>query len=207
MFTQSKKAKIWHSIDLTAAAQAINQPRLRLVKALSYLEEQEYITLQATGVRQGYRFVNRPQNISQTSAKLYSWILEQERRNLAKVDNVINLVGWQGCQGNYLLNYFGEQRKSTCGHCSWCLQDKTTSKFSYVNSTPFSSADRQLIKELSNDSRISQLTTARQLTRFLCGVSSPFIAKYKLKSHPRFGRYNDVPFKEVLKLVETELSS
>jgi ATP-dependent DNA helicase RecQ len=40
------------------------------------------------------------------------------------------------------------------------------------------------------------------MARFLCGLASPATTRAKLTRDARFGRLGDVPFREVLQLVE-----
>ena len=46
------------------------------------------------------------------------------------------------------------------------------------------------------------LATPRQLTRFLCGLTSPASTRGHLRKHARFGMLDTVPFKQVLAFVE-----
>jgi hypothetical protein len=46
------------------------------------------------------------------------------------------------------------------------------------------------------------LAGPRAFTRFLTGLSSPRQTRGKLKSHPLFGAFANVPFAEVLRRVE-----
>ena len=47
--------------------------------------------------------------------------------------------------------------------------------------------------------RARALAGSRAFTRFLTGLSSPRQTRGKLKSHPLFGAFADVPFAEVLR--------
>jgi ATP-dependent DNA helicase RecQ len=46
------------------------------------------------------------------------------------------------------------------------------------------------------------LAGPRQLARFLCGLSSPATSRARLTQDPRFGALADVPFQDVLDLVQ-----
>ncbi|MDX1519990.1 MAG: RecQ family ATP-dependent DNA helicase, partial [Anaerolineae bacterium] len=58
LFSLAKKGRTWFTIDVTAAAETLQESRGRLVRALNYLEEQGYLTLKVSGARQGYRLIN-----------------------------------------------------------------------------------------------------------------------------------------------------
>jgi ATP-dependent DNA helicase RecQ len=46
------------------------------------------------------------------------------------------------------------------------------------------------------------LSTPRQIARFCCGLSSPFLSQTKLNKHPDFGNLAEVPFQIVIKAAE-----
>ena len=56
------KAKRWHNLDVRAAGEQLPSPRDRIIRALTYLEEQGDLRLKAGGLRQGYRVKDRPQD-------------------------------------------------------------------------------------------------------------------------------------------------
>ena len=65
----------------------------------------------------------------------------------------------------------------------------------------FSGDDEEEVRTLIFDD-LPALGTPRQLTRFLCGLSSPATVRAKLTKRPEFGRYSTVPFRLVMALVE-----
>ena len=57
------KAKKWFTIDLNATMHRLSTTRSRIIKALTYLEEQGDLTLKVAGLRQGYRIKTRPTDV------------------------------------------------------------------------------------------------------------------------------------------------
>ena len=102
----------------------IGEDRIRIVKALNYLEEHGFISLQVSGVRQIYRFVNRSADPDGLITRLQQQFIRREERDIAMSDNVIKLLEHKGCKTRYLLNFFGEKPNADCGHCEW-LPDKS----------------------------------------------------------------------------------
>ncbi len=49
---------------------------------------------------------------------------------------------------------------------------------------------------------IASLSTPRQLTRYLCGLTSPATTRAKLTKRPEFARFTTTPFRTVLAQVE-----
>ena len=66
---------------------------------------------------------------------------------------------------------------------------------------PFTDAGTKDIRALIFE-EIPSLSTPRQLTRFLCGLTSPATTRAKLTKRPEFGRHATTPFRQVLAQVE-----
>ena len=64
--------------------------------------------------------------------------------------------------------------------------------------------DVAVIAELSRQ-RLPALRQARQMARFLCGLSSPAATRARLTRHDAFGLLERVPFPQVLALVEARM--
>ena len=58
--------------------------------------------------------------------------------------------------------------------------------------------DASLVRTLQAEGH-EALLSARQLARFLCGISSPRSSRARLARHPAFGALVDTPFVEVLR--------
>ncbi len=121
LLRQSKKQQTWFHIDLNRSAQALATPRERVVRALDYLAEQGWLELQATGTRNRYRRVKRPNSLEELAADLHRRAVEREQHDLARLAQVVGLADQQQCQVAALCAYFGETRAAPCGHCSACL--------------------------------------------------------------------------------------
>jgi ATP-dependent DNA helicase RecQ len=61
--------------------------------------------------------------------------------------------------------------------------------------------DAGAIRSLMNE-RHAALRTPRQLTRFLCGITSPATSRARLTKHDLFGHLERVPFADVLAQTE-----
>src|SRR5258708_14023487 len=60
LFASAVKAEKWFSLDLGKVAGKLKTTRGRIIKALTFLEEQGDLTLKVGGLRQGYRIKPRP---------------------------------------------------------------------------------------------------------------------------------------------------
>jgi ATP-dependent DNA helicase RecQ len=197
LLAQAQKAKVWFNIDLEQAAQATGSPRDRVVRALDYLGEQRLLELEAEGVRQRFRCLRRPEHPEGLAAELHRRTLDREKRELARLNQVVEWVRHRGCQVSQLGAHFGEPLAKPCGHCSWCLNGRRPAQL--PPRTPCVIGDAQWREAVRVRSEHAEaLGDPRAFTRFLCGLTSPRLARAKLSSHRLFGVFGDVPFADVL---------
>ncbi len=200
VFRHATKGRTWLSLDVAATAEALGEPRERIIRALNYLEEKGDLTLQVAGARQGYRVVRRPADVRALTAKQSERFAERERRDVERLDAVLRLAEHQGCWTRRLATYFGDPDRPDCGHCGWCLGQRP-GPLPAAEAAPPGLSERALLRELRALGS-EALATPRQVTRFLCGLASPATTRAKLTRHAAFGRLADVPFRDVLRFVE-----
>jgi ATP-dependent DNA helicase RecQ len=202
VLSHAKKARTWLHIDVAAAAQATGEKRERIVAALNYLEEKGDLTLQVAGARQGYRLIQRTRNVNELATKLHARFVDRERRDIERLDAVLQLAGHAGCRTRRLATYFGDAPGDDCGHCDWCLGERHPPP-APIEHPPLGIKEREMVRSLRAE-RHDALASPRQMTRFLCGLGSPATTKAKLTRDGRFGCLGLVPFKDVLRFVEEE---
>jgi ATP-dependent DNA helicase RecQ len=201
VFARAVKAKIWFHLDVAAAAEALGERRERLVTALNYLEEKGHLTLQVSGVREGYRRLRSPGDRSALASRLHARFADRERRDIERLGAVMRLSDQRRCWARYLGEYFGDPAtEAECGHCGWCRGDRPV--VPPRAAVVLSDEERELVESLRGEG-LAALATPRQLTRFLCGLSSPATSKAKLTKHEAFGRLAHVPFAEMMRFVES----
>jgi ATP-dependent DNA helicase RecQ len=199
IFALAKKAKIWSRLDLEAASRALGAPRDRLVRALDYLAEQGLLEVRAAGLRHPYRWLRPPEDLDALAQDLHQRTLERETREIARLDQVLTLAAHDGCQTAFLAAHFGEHLPRPCGHCSWCENGGHPAKLFPAASVHLDEVGLRRAAALRQE--IPDLAEPRALARFLTGLPSPRLTRSKLKSHPLFGAFAQVPFAEVLRRV------
>jgi ATP-dependent DNA helicase RecQ len=200
VLAQSEKARTWFSIDVTAASERIGTPRQRVVAALQYLAEQGDLVLKVSGIRNGYRVVERPDDPVVLADTLSARFAAAEAREVARVDAILDLVTQSSCVVRTLLDYFGEDLGGPCGHCDRCAGEDIPSMPPHVDHV-FSEQEREWRRDLAEADE-SALSTPRQRARVLCGLPSPAAGRARLRRHPAWGRLAHVPFDEVLAFCE-----
>ena len=197
LLSRAKKGRTWFQIDLAESAAALQVERERIVRALDYLGERGWLKVDAAGTRHRYRVLRMPQSKEALAESLDARCRERERREIARLDQVLQLVSEEGCQVNALCRHFGETRAASCGHCTRCLGEGAPASLPKRAVPPL---DESLLREAEevrrNHPRV--LTDARITARWLCGISSPLLSKSKLSSHALFGALGRQPFTQVL---------
>lgn len=196
LFRRAEKKRTWLDIDLSASARALGAPRERLVRALDYLAELGLLELKASKLRNPYRIVRRPEDLEALAAALHERTLDLERRELARIDQVVTLAELDGCRWNHLCDYFGETRDELCGHCSHCLTG-TATPLPPATDVEIDEATWRRADALRAE-RADVLGAPRAFARFLVGLTSPRLSRARLSSHPLFGSLETVPFSRVL---------
>jgi len=199
LFRQATKARTWFSIDPARAAQTLGTDRERVVRALDWLGEQQLLEVRASGVRHRYRRLKTPEDPDALAQALHRRILERETAEIARLRQVLDWAGRDGCQTAALGAHFGEIMAQACGHCSWCLTGRDP--IPERQSPGIDPHLWQQAEQLEQETR-KILAEPRSLARFLCGVSSPRLSRARLGRHPLFGSLAHVPFRVVLARAE-----
>ena len=202
VFKQAHKAKTWFHIDLDEAAEAIDCPRDRMVRALDYLAEQGLLEVTAEGVRNRFSIIRRPDDLDRLTDVLFQNALELERREVERIGQVIELGSHDGCQVAHLAAHFGEKLPRPCGHCAWCLNGHQPAR---LLPAELGTVDEALWKEILDtwQDQEEPIDDARALARFACGITSPRLTRTRLTRHPLFGCLANVRFEAVHSRAQT----
>jgi ATP-dependent DNA helicase RecQ len=188
IFAAAKQGRNWYSLDAGAVAAAIGSDRNRVVRAIEYLAEQGWVEVQASAPRQRYTRLRDGGDPVRLAKQLEGRFHSREAKEIHRLNQIVELIGHDGCQTNFLLRYLGEDRNAPCGHCGFC---ETGVAPAIPQGEPPPTID-----DLMNPDELSALVAAhptalgepRQLARFLCGISSPATGSGRLTRHPWFGR-------------------
>ncbi len=201
---QARKAKTWFHIDLEQAGRAIGQPRDRIVRAFDYLAEQRLVELRAEGVRQTYRLLKTPGDLDALANELHRRLMERERREIARLEQVLELAGRDGCQTAMLAEHFGERLPKPCGHCTWCASGTPVVLLPRHEAAIDEDIWRRAMKLAAEKPDV--LAEPRALARFLCGLTSPRLSAARLGGHALFGAAAQMPFAKVFERAASELA-
>ena len=201
LFRQAKKARTWLDIDLDAASKNLGTSRDRLIRALDWLAEKEMLELKVAGVRYPYRRLKRPEDLAALAETLHRRTLDREEREIARLHQILELAGHDGCLASHLGEHFGEPLDTPCENCSWCLNGEALE----IPPIPEPPIDEEIWSQAAAFRQGEPLLgEPRAFARFLAGLTSPALTRQKLTSHSLFGRLAGVPFPALLSRAEAE---
>ncbi len=155
-------------------------------------------------LKTGYRIIRRlsTTELDELSDRLVERFSSREKNDINRISQVVSLINHTGCQTNFLLDYFGEHRDQSCGHCEFCLS--TTGEedrparvaINTVRPTVHWETRKEQLQDVLAENHAS-LQSPRQQARFFCGIRSPQSTRAGLQRHASFGRLADLPFTEV----------
>ena len=90
-----------------------------------------------------------------------------------------------------------------CGSCESCRQPRETPREIPGAAVPGITLEEVAVIRGVMKERHAALGNARQMTRFLCGLTSPAASRARLGRHDAFGSLQRLPFTEVLAQVES----
>ena len=213
LFATGKTGRTWTTIDPAATAEQLQCQRSRIVQELSSLESHGDIVLKPTRIRHAYRRLRPPSDLSALTARIQELFARREEQDLHRLQQVLAYAEEDNCLNRHLVGHFGEDLPDPCGHCRSCLlhlPDYTVPGTPSPDLPPGQVATIQALLE----ERHGPLRTPRQLTRFLCGLTSPATSRTwvmlpttgkraRLTTHDAFALLQDHPFPDVLAYCES----
>jgi ATP-dependent DNA helicase RecQ len=196
LFRLASKARSWFHIDPSAAANALSTNREHVIRALDWLGDQQMLEVKVAGVRHRYTRLKMPENATQLADDLYQRMMQRERAEISRLQQILEFVEKDSCQTTMLAAHFDEVLAQDCGHCSFCINGKTELPDRIDHSIP-ENLKHKIMQLISEEETAQILQNPHVLARFLCGVTSPQLSKAKLTKHPLFSILENVPFKQI----------
>ena len=207
ILSNGKQGRKWVTIEPTVAAEQMQCDRDQIIRDLSSLETHGDISLKPAGIRHSYRRLRSPERMQELSSRVQQLFLKSEEQDLYRLEQVLSYAEESTCLNRHLLNHFGENQPDPCGHCGTCL-GSSGGEVPGACAPEITLEHAEIIQSLL-DERHGPLRTARQLARFLCGLSSPATSgtwvtmsttgkRIRLTTHDAFALLQDHPFHNVL---------
>ncbi|KAH8688238.1 P-loop containing nucleoside triphosphate hydrolase protein [Ilyonectria robusta] len=199
----AKKAKKFHSIDLTSVSQTTGLRRHDIVSLLNQLNETGAIKLTVSGVEQKYKVLGKlpstSSEIDKLTDQLHETLETREQQALERVQQVVNFVTAPKCFARSIAEHFGmslPDGKEKCGHCTFCISGMPV----HLPPSPPKAVSQAAIQRVLTTTDVRD--DARFLARVAFGIKSPRVTKLKLDKTPAFMSMADQDFSMILKEFE-----
>jgi len=198
IFKNCHLKSVWAAVDFPAILGGYDASRQRVMSALEYFQEKNWIELKAAEGVDVYDVADAPFDPKALADKMIDLFEKKKDRELARIEALLEFFQSDVCLNKTLAHYFGEDiEKERCGHCSVCQSGPAVIK----RTQALPSLDDFDFAALSAEFQRATGDMAAPLTfaKFLCGLSTPLFSKLKIGSSPSFGRLERHPFAEVAK--------
>lgn len=202
IFSCSKMAKTWRSVDFDALWMGYQAERSRVIAALDYFHEQGLIELESKQITDVYQVIGKQLDHQQLANELSELFKQKEHGDLNRIQTLINLLESPTCLSSKLAAYFLDHDvPNACGHCSSCRNQTAKLPEPYLEDVPltqvkywvtpyqiaFNESDKAKNWELSSEA----------ISRFLCGIATPLGSQLKATKMEGYGKLERYPFAQV----------
>lgn len=205
IFNNCQRKKTFTHVNVSEILQSYNTDRTRVVTALEYFDEKGIIELQAKQAVERYSIVSKNFDLNTTATKIHQLFTSKEEVEINRIHNMLTFFASDNCLSVKLAEYFGEKLSVTqCGHCSHC---KTGAANFYdevvlqpLDELDFKQITTEFIHAFDDDYSINNLTKA------LCGITTPIFRKYKIRQIAHFARLEHYPYQQVKDWITKEVA-
>ncbi|MFT7561171.1 MAG: ATP-dependent DNA helicase RecQ [Flavobacteriales bacterium] len=208
VFQHSAMKKVWGEFNLEQLQEGYGCDRNRLVSALDYLHEKQWIELQSKNMTEVYRVDTTLLAQLDLAARLYDYFKDKEQKEISRIASLVRFFELETCLSNNLARYFDDQDvPAQCGHCSVCQGTVAKLAYSFEGNWPADEAIASYLQSLDSHISLKQGAAARlsvdSKTRFLTGISVPLFARNRVKGLPGYGCCEKLRYAEVLRKVQS----
>jgi ATP-dependent DNA helicase RecQ len=202
IFKSCLTKKLWTYLDMQEVLESYDRTdRQRIINALEYFAEKGWIDLQSRKVIEVFEVITHNFDIDAVADKVYLLFKTKEKYEIERIHSMVSFFGSNSCLSKNLAGYFGEDiKKDTCGHCSFCQTGQTliqqTTQLPPLNSYNLNELTHEFIPV------IGEHYSPVNVTKFLCGISSPVLMRQKVKGLTHFGILENYPFINVMNWVK-----
>jgi ATP-dependent DNA helicase RecQ len=175
----------------------------RMLNVLRELEAGGEVRLKLSHSLIHYRIKREPENLADLVDEMMAAFEKHSSHNLARIDAVFKMAVSRRCIAASLVGYFGEALAKRCGRCSACLGRSFTKKLPVSQPEELSLEELERIQSLVDEKRPA-LSTPERLARFLCGIYSPAMMRFRLYGHRDWGMLERLPYDDVLAIAKAQ---
>lgn len=202
VFANSKKARLWSTVDFDQILMNYPTERPRIVAALDYLNDVGLIELETKLLTEVFDVTQREWKIDEVAQQLYDKFLLREKIEVDRIAEMIQFFSGDQCLSKALSTYFGESTTwQECGHCSVCK----TGAAQLTKTIDLPELNSQKVTELLLSFKAvlpADKASDVIFARFLCGIYTPLFSSVKASSLDGYGSLENYRFSEVLQWIK-----
>lgn len=170
----------------------------KLYLTLLEIQESGEYRVRFSGWQKHYKMLKPmdDENVEELTKQLYQYHQEQLESADVRLKEVSRIATSKACIPALLEKWFGFQKPIPCGNCSSCLKEMRPRKLPSKTIAELSDQDLLEIAELLKY-RGKRINTPQKLTRFLCGIPTPYNRHFFLYKDSRFGMLQATPYEEI----------
>jgi len=169
----------------------------KIVSQLRELEAGGEVKLKMSHSLTHFRIKRKPNNLSELADEMLDVFQGHAENDLKRIESVFKMATSRRCLAVSLVGYFGEKLTESCGHCASCLGKTRPRKLPSEPSEEVTLEELECIQKLVAEKR-APLSSPERLARFLCGIYSPALMRYRLYQHNSWGMLSRLPYATVL---------
>jgi len=177
----------------------------KIVSQLRELEAGGEVKLKMSHSLTHFRIKREPENLSELVDEMLDVFQGHAENDLKRIESVFKMAISRRCLAVSLVGYFGEKLTKPCGHCASCLGKTRPRKLPSEPSEEVTLEELERIQKLVAEKR-APLSSPERLARFLCGIYSPALMRYRLYQHNSWGMLGRHSFEEVVLITRSVLS-
>lgn len=200
IFTHTQMKRIWGTLDFNALYNATGCERSRVLTALEYLADKQFIELETKRITEVYQVNTEALTQPSLVDKLYNYFVEKEHKEIQRIAQLVRFFELKICLSYNLSRYFDDTvSPNHCGHCSVCRGQ--IAKLTY-SSPPIWPTEKLIAADLQELQAYVQVKGRTPLSletqcRFLAGMVVPIVSRLQLRKLEGFGRCEKLRYAEI----------
>ncbi|MCK5131464.1 MAG: RecQ family ATP-dependent DNA helicase [Candidatus Sabulitectum sp.] len=196
-----KTARIWTTVDIDQIVNEFGSNRQRVLTALEYFDEKEWISLHPKTSVDVFEILHREFDIDSTARELAGLFSQKEEKDISRIKLMIEFFEKDQCLARNLSAYFGENLAENCNRCSVCL-NKSPTHLPFTKLPTLEQYDFETLVQPLIDAADSPLSV-NQITRYFCGIPTPRLVQYKARQMAGFSQLAAYNYKAVKEWVQS----
>ncbi len=203
--------KVWGELDIESLLKTYPCERSRVLTALEYFQEHQYIDMQNRLMTEVYQV----ESVIDTELVkgLHAYFVEKEESEIKRIARLLRFFELDRCLSYNLAAYFDDVNvPSQCGHCSVCRGQiaklSCTSTVTWPNDDFIAQAMMALKTHLA--SKVDKEINSSAYAKFLAGISVPLFSRFRVKQVNGFACCEQLPYADILakvKLIQENMTA